>query len=98
MFFIENLWYGNIRPSQKAIRKDSQYHKTLTHLTSLTTLLLADFNEGQRKLYNEIESVQGELNTIENKENFVEGFRYGAGMMLDVLNEYKGQLCQISEE
>ena len=60
MFFIENLWYGNIRPSQKAIRKDSQYHKTLTHLTSLTTSLLADFSEEQRKLYNEIANVQGE--------------------------------------
>ena len=98
MFFIENLWYGNIRPSQKAIRKDSQYHKTLTHLTSLTTSLLADFSEEQRKLYNEIANVQGELDAIESKENFVEGFRYGAGMMLDVISEYKGQLCQISED
>ena len=98
MFFIDELWHGNIRPSQKAIRKDSEYHKTLMQLSSLINSLLADFNEGQRKLYNEIESVQGELNTIENKENFVDGFRYGAGMMLDVISEYKGQLCQISEE
>ena len=49
-------------------------------------------------IYNEIANVQGELDAIESKENFVEGFRYGAGMMLDVINEYKGQLCQISEE
>ena len=98
MFFIDELWHGNIRPSQKAIRKDSEYHKTLMHLSSLINSLLADFSEEQRKLYNEIANVQGELDAIESKENFVEGFRYGAGMMLDVISEYKGQLCQISEE
>ena len=98
MFFIDKLWEGQISPFQKAIRKGSDYHKLLHKITCASSAFEEGLDENAKVRFREIEQAQAKLNGIENEENFIEGFRLGAGMILDVLNEYKGQLCQISEE
>ena len=98
MFFIDKLWGGEITPSQKAIRKGSDYHKLLHKITCAVSAFEEGLDENAKVRFREIEQAQAKLNGIENEETFIEGFRLGAGMILDVLNEYKGQLCQISEE
>ena len=98
MFFIDKLWGGEITPSQKAIRKDSDYHKLLHKIACAVSAFEENLDENSKVRFREIEQAQNKLNDIENKETFIEGFRLGAGMVLDVLNEYKGQLCQISED
>ena len=98
MFFIDKLWEGQISPSQKAIRKGSDYHKLLHKIACAVSAFEENLDENSKVRFREIEQAQNKLNDIENKETFIEGFRLGAGMVLDVLNEYKGQLCQISEE
>ena len=98
MFFIDKLWGGEITPSQKAIRKGSDYHKLLHKISCAVSAFEENLDENTKVRFREIEQAQAKLNGIENEETFIEGFRLGAGMILDVLNEYKGQLCQISEE
>ena len=44
-----------------------------------------------RKLFEEFQEVQADLNGIECEEVFVEGFRLGAQMMLDAFGDYQGQ-------
>ena len=98
MFFIEELWNGNIRPNQKAIRKDSQYHKLFHKLSCETEQFLGDMSTEQKRQYDKLSIGQMELNSIENKESFIEGFRLGVGLLLDAIGEYKPQLCSIGEE
>ena len=98
MFFIDKLWGGEITPSQKAIRKGSDYHKLLHKITCAVSAFEEGLDENAKVRFREIEQAQAKLNGIENEETFIEGYRLGTGMILDVLNEYKGQLCQISEE
>ena len=98
MFFIDKLLEGQISPSQKAIRKGSDYHKLLHKITCVSSAFEECLDENTKVRFREIEQAQAKLNGIENEETFIEGFRLGAGMILDVLNEYKGQLCQISED
>ena len=98
MFFIDKLWEGQISPSQKAIRKGSDYHKLLHKITCASSAFEENLDENTKIRFREIEQAQAKLNGIENKETFIEGFRLGAGMILDVLNEYKGQFCPISED
>ena len=98
MFFIDKLWEGQISPSQKAIRKGSDYHKLLHKISCAVSAFEENLDENAKVRFREIEQAQAKLNGIENEETFIEGFRLGAGMILDVLNEYKGQLCPISED
>ena len=98
MFFIEELWNGNIRPNQKAIRKDSQYHKLTHKLACETEQFLADMSTEKKRQYDKMSIEQMELNNIENKESFIEGFRLGVGLILDAVGAYKSQLCSIREE
>ena len=98
MFFIDKLWEGQISPSQKAIRKGSDYHKLLHKISCAVSAFEESLEENAKVRFREIEQAQAKLNGIENEETFIEGFRLGAGMILDVLNEYKGQFCPISEE
>ena len=98
MFFIDKLWGGEITPSQKAIRKGSDYHKLLHKISCAVSAFEENLDENTKVRFREIEQAQAKLNGIENEETFIEGFRLGAGMILDVLNEYKGQFCPISED
>ncbi len=98
MYFIAKLWEGKISPSQKAIRKDSDYHKILHKITCASSAFEEGLDENTKVRFREIEQAQAKLNGIENEETFIEGFRLGARMVLDVLNEYKGQFCPISED
>ncbi len=98
MFFINKLWEWQISPSQKAIRKGSDYHKLLHKITCASSAFEESLDENTKVRFREIEQAQAKLNSIENEETFIEGFRLGAGMVLDILNEYKGQFCPISED
>lgn len=98
MFFIEEQWNGNIRPNQKAIRKDSQYHKLIHNLSCETAKFLEDMSTEQKKQFDDMSLKQAELYNIESRETFIEGFRLGVGLVLDAIGEYKPQLCSIGEE
>ena len=45
MFFIDKLWEGQISPSQKAIRKGSDYHKLLHKITCASSAFEENLDE-----------------------------------------------------
>lgn len=85
MNFLEKLFYGNIRPIDKTVEKDSHYAKTLNILAKNEETLSLTLEGKEKKQFTEFVEAQSELVEITALERFIEGFRLGARLMLDTL-------------
>ena len=88
MNILEELYYGNVRPSEKQFDPTSQYAKFFEILTdnerNLQAFLasLPDAENGQHMLSLMV-NAQAEINGYSETERFIEGFRLGARFVLD---------------
>ena len=85
MKILEDFYYGNIRPSERCVKKDSEYDQMRKEWQNLHEEFTENFSEDEMKKFNELIDLQGHMSEIVAAENYMHGFRYGAEMILDVL-------------
>ena len=98
MYFLDKLWQGRIQPVDRAIRDGSRYQQLAKELGRELDVLTQVAPPEIRKILDKIEKLSMDMNAIELEETYIQGFRCGAGMILDVIEEYPCQLCSIDEE
>ena len=87
MFVLDDLWVGNIHPNENINPFRSQYKKAIENLTKCEDKLLEVLaGEEQRSLLIEMEDSQMELSHWAELAAFVEGFRLGGKIILDMLD------------
>lgn len=92
---LEELYYGNIRPNDKQFIRDTQFDKAM-HMLSENEAKLTDLLEGQeKKLFLDLVNAQSEVNGVTAVESFINGFRLGARIAIEVMNEEDGCLVDI---
>lgn len=88
MKILEELWYGNIAPSERFIQRGSQIHKlgelVLRHEDELAPLL----SDKAKEVYEKIQDCQAELNELNACEIFCIGFRLGAKITYEVMDAF----------
>lgn len=97
MYLLEELWRGEITPSERAVRKDSPYHKISHEATDLCELLRKELSSEGKKLLDEYHNKQMQLADISLQDAFIRGVRIGAQFVLDVTGKYESQLPQVHE-
>ena len=97
MYVLKDLWHGNVSPSERFIRSESEYQQTSYKLCKELDLFYNQLSPEQKKQYDELEKLQFELINISEEDTFIVGFRLGARMILDVVGEYKGQFKSSAE-
>ena len=98
MLVLDRLWRGEITPNEKFVRRGSEYHKKSEQLMQVESLLSRELSEEGRENLRSLMDLQYELHSIENREIFFDAFRMGAGLMLDICTEYKGDFYYPAEE
>lgn len=98
MFVLENLWKGRIRPSERCYREGSRYAELIGLGVELEKTICSELSEVAKKAYKELYEAQVEMIEIGEQDAFLQGVRFGAQFMLDVLREYPSQLPQVGEE
>jgi hypothetical protein len=88
MNILEDLYYGNINPNEKCFDKKSEYAKFVKIIIDNEEKLIAFLNalpnaEEGRHLFSEMLNAHSEISQFEEFERFAEGFRLGAGIMLE---------------
>lgn len=87
MNILHELWYGNIYPSERSIKKDSEYaqalHKVADEKDSLLPSLSTELQKGIEKLLD----VQMEAVVIAERDAFVMGFRLAVQILVDSLTD-----------
>ena len=91
MYELGDLWFAHYAPNRKKAKKGSEY-AALAEKHAETRLALAEsLTEVGKQHFERYERGNETLAEISEEDTFIEGFRLGARMILDVLNEYHSQ-------
>ena len=89
MMILEDLYMGDIHPSERSFKKDSQHSKALNEVVKAGDTLIGSLTEKQKEQFEAYMSAQREVNVLTDCETFIYAFRLGAKIMMDVLTEGK---------
>ena len=95
MYVLEDLWYGNIAPSEREIKCGSRYQKETSKASSLAEQIRGELTEDAKKAFDNYTNAQNELCEIDERDAFIKGVRFGVQMMIDTLTPYDTPLPQI---
>ncbi|WP_410771965.1 DUF6809 family protein [Fontibacillus sp. BL9] len=88
---IEELYYGNLRPEERIVPTDPEYREINRKNSELLEEVKRKFSESDFEILEQILDLNGESNSMVTSEAFVQGFRMGALVMVEVfLGEGKG--------
>ncbi len=85
MSALEELYNGNISPSEKFLKDGGEYKAINQKLTKYIDELMLHLNNEEKQLCEKIEDNIYKLSYISEKECFIEGFRLGAQIMWEIL-------------
>ncbi len=91
MYILNDLWQGNITPSERYIRSGTEYQKPLHELSGEINGFINTLPSEKQVHYEKLTALQYKLNSISEQDAFIVGFRLGAKMIIDVMTDYKGQ-------
>ena len=75
---LEDLYYGNLSPCQRAVRPGSKDKKLMQKQSDLETKLSESLTEEQREIFEHYLSVSANLLDTNCLDSFITGFRLGA--------------------
>jgi len=81
---LEELYYGNINPNSKQFIKNTQFTKAMNMLSGNEEKLIGLLEGQEKKLFLELVNAQSEVNGITEAESFINGFRLGARIAIEV--------------
>ena len=85
MFFLDKFWKGEIAPGEGRFHPSREYSAALKTMERCDELLKSRLTPEDYKTFREYAEACFVVGGAESCDNFVEGFRLGAQMMLDVL-------------
>ena len=89
---LEDLYYGNITPNAQDMAPNSELKRATDRVTRFENQLTERLDEtGQAVLAKLIESQQ-EIDSITAMENFILGFRLGAKIVIECMDNNDGDI------
>ena len=86
MNILEELYYGNIVPNEKCAKFDDEVKELLKLLNRNEEKLVATLTEVQKETFEKYKDCNREISEISEREIFLNGFRLGARIIIDVVN------------
>ena len=86
MTTLENLFYGNIRPTERSFQKGSKMDELLKLLCRNEDVLAAGLTEKQKESFEKFKVCQSEITDLMETETFTIGFTLAVKIMVEVMN------------
>ena len=77
MTTLENLYYGNIFPADKDIKRSSEYSKLLNLSVRNEDKLVPTLSKEQKVIFEKYKDCINEMTSIAEKEAFIQGIKLG---------------------
>ena len=89
MLILEGLYLGDVRPSERGFKRNSQYAKAMDEVVRAGDTLTDTLTEKQKQkeLFEDYMTAQREVNVLTDCETFIYAFRLAAKIMIDVLTD-----------
>ena len=71
MLILEDLYLGDVRPSERSFKRNSQYAKALDDLVKAGDALTDTLTEKQKEMFEDYMSAQREVNVLTDCETLV---------------------------
>ena len=94
---LEDLYYGNLTPCQRAVRPGSRVKNLMQKQSDLETKLNGSFTEDQRADFEQYLSVTADLLDANCLDSFITGFRLGAQFTHETIVSDKAPMEELTE-
>ena len=85
MLFLEDFWNGNISPGEGRYHARTEYKEVWRLVEKLEDQLKEQLSSEDWELFTQYREAEAKAGDIEDSDIFIEGFRMGARIILDVL-------------
>lgn len=85
MTALEDLWYGNIRPTERTIQRGSELDNLLKLLCQNEDVLMQGLSEKQKETFEKFKDCQSEITDCLETEAFTQGFAIAIKLMVEVM-------------
>ena len=89
---LEDLYYGNITPSEQRMIPDLEMAKAVARVASCEKQLMEQLGETEQTILTKLIRSQHEINGITAIENFILGFRLGIRLMVECMYDNDGNI------
>lgn len=86
MNILEELYYGNIVPNEECAKLDDEVKELLKLLSRNEEKLTATLTKVQKDTFEKFKDCNHEISEICEQNAFLYGFRLGARLIIDVVN------------
>lgn len=97
MEILKELYFGNIRPSERAIKEGSDYQKAQSEVSALEDAFRAELSAEGKRVYDAYVTKRLALMDTDDCDSFIKGYRLGVKLLLAVLLDYDTPLPQVGE-
>ena len=87
MDVIKELWHGNIIPQEDSRTNTKEMKELIGYIARHHEELDKDFTDEQKETFEKFQDCWSEYMSLAEEAIFVYGFKLGAKMMLEMLNE-----------
>ena len=94
---LEDLYYGNISPNEQQMVPNSELKKAVDRIAQYENQLAERLNEDEQVILTKLIRSQHEINSITALENFILGFRLGARIMAECMDENDGDTRDVTD-
>ena len=92
---LQDIYYGNINPVTKSVDRSSELYKLMKTISESEEKLLKLLQGEEQTLFEQFSNAYIALNSKTAEERFVEGFRLGAKIVIEVISKDGGDLRDI---
>ena len=89
---LEGLYYGNITPGKQQIVPDSELKRAMDRIARFESQLTERLDEDGQTILAKLMESQDEADSITALENFILGFRLGARLMAESMDDDDGDI------
>ena len=86
MTTLEDLYYGNISPWERDIKRGSRMDKLVKLICKNEESLMSNFTEQQKETFDKFKECQSELCDITARQAFTDGFILATRIMVEVMD------------
>ena len=87
MFFLDKFWKGDIVPGEGRYHPAMEYSKAIQTMERCDDTLKSRLSDEDYLVFREYADAALEAGSTESCDNFIDGFRLGTLMMMDILAE-----------
>ena len=89
---LEDLYYGNIAPNTQDMAPNSELKRATDRVARFENQLTEQLNEAGQAILEKLIKSQHEIDDITALENFILGFRLGAKIVMECMDNNDGDI------